>query len=239
MKTTIFLSFFLTFFFPIFLTAQLGQTHPGNAAGVGNLANLEPLSAPAITFDNRYQGVQGSPYFWNDFRTSELIINKKDTLNGVQTRLQLVEPYVEVMVNGRVQGQLSFSTLNTMRVNNPDGTLGVYVTKTIDDKVELMEVLHDGHVKLYQRLRKRMMKADYEGAHSVDKRFDEYVNLFSYYLEDATGNLHKVKLRAKAFTNVMPADKTQIQKYFKQNIIKEPKDVLPLLNEIDKQYSKK
>lgn len=233
MKTTIFLSFVITFFSSSFTKIYGQTTHPGNAAGVNALAQLQPLSAPAMSFDNRYQGVQGSPYFWNDFRNAKLVINQKDTIDGVQARLQLVEPYVEIMVNGRVQGQISFSTLQNMVVNNPNGSLGKYTTKKVDDKVELMEVLHSGKVNFYQRLRKRLMKADYEGAHSVDKRFDEYVDLYALYLEDETGELHKVKLRAKNFISVMPEHKATIQQFFKQNIIKEAQDVLPLLEQID------
>lgn len=226
---TLFSSIFLLQLFT--LMAQ-GPTHPAGGSGKSYLENLAPLSSPAIVFDNRYQGVQGSPYFWNDFRNASIITNKQDTLRGVQVRLQLVEPYIEVMANGKVQGQIGFESIKTITINNPDGSLGRYVTKTIDDQVELLELLHEGEVVFYERLRKRLMKADYEGAHSVDKRFDEFVNLFIYYLEDSTGNLHKIKLRAKAFSSLMPAHKTRIHQYFKKTIIKEPKDIFPLLDEL-------
>ncbi|MFK7935611.1 MAG: hypothetical protein AB8G22_19000 [Saprospiraceae bacterium] len=203
-----------------------------STAGTGTLEYLNPLSAPALSFDNRYSGTHGSPYYHNDFKAATLIINEQDTIQGVEARVQLTVPYVEVKVNGQIRGQVSFKSLRYLKLRHLDGTKDEFVTKEIEEQEELLAVLHDGKVKLYQRLRKRLMKADYGGSHSVDKRYDEYVDLYAYYLEDEKGVLHKVKLRAKDFITVMPSHKSRIKDFFRANIIKTADDVLPLLTKV-------
>ncbi|UOQ76788.1 hypothetical protein MUN84_20145 [Hymenobacter sp. 5516J-16] len=69
---------------------------------------------------------------------------------------------------------------------------------------EYVEVLHEGKYVLLKRYAKVLRKADYQGAYSTDRRYDEIEDKPMYYLRHPNGSVVPVKLTLKAMQSAAP-----------------------------------
>ncbi|GGG41529.1 hypothetical protein GCM10011378_17290 [Hymenobacter glacieicola] len=72
-------------------------------------------------------------------------------------------------------------------------------------RAEYVEVLHEGKHALLKRYAKVLHKADYQGAYSTDRRYDEIEDKPTYYLRRPDGSAVPVKLTLKALQSAAPA----------------------------------
>ncbi len=154
--------------------------------------------------DNRYEGVQGTPYFLNDW-----VIGRIDMMNGQQydkvpikydahnQNLVLrrdtsrdsiiVSPnYVKQFVLRADDGaEWLFRRYPMVKVNDNDLKNGYFI------------VLYEGKTSLLKRVSKTFKKADYKDPYSTNVRYDTYKNDFAYYLLRPDNTLTKVKKMSK------------------------------------------
>lgn len=71
-------------------------------------------------------------------------------------------------------------------------------------RTDYVEVLHEGKYALLKRYGKALRKADYQGAYSTDRRYDEIEDKPTYYLRRPNGSVEPVKLTLKALQNAAP-----------------------------------
>jgi hypothetical protein len=64
---------------------------------------------------------------------------------------------------------------------------------------------------------KKFVEADYKGAYSVDRRYDEYEYTVKYYITGNDGVLSQVQLNRKSLNNLFPGQKEIIDKTLEKN----------------------
>jgi len=61
---------------------------------------------------------------------------------------------------------------------------------------------------------KNFITADYKGAYSADRRYDEYVNDTKYYIKGSEGIFQQVQLNKKSIARAIPGKKDIIERAF-------------------------
>ncbi|MDX1667292.1 MAG: hypothetical protein R3350_08685 [Saprospiraceae bacterium] len=218
-----------------------------NQSNVRDLINLNPTSIGSRGFDNRYEGVKGTPFLFDDFQYADLQIKGKDEfIQKIEININLEEHYLLVRLADGTTGAVSSQNIARVVVEENAGLGREFVVLPptyVDDKVvenpRFYELLHDGDIKFFKLRDKLLEKADYKGAYSTDRRFDEFIEIASYYLGTDQPPFTKVKLKEKAFTQALPGSEQAIERTLKsENLdIKEEKDAVKLLQIIDNRGS--
>ena len=217
---------------PCFLLAQESNGE-GREQQYAALLNISPASAPARSFDNRYRGVQGTPYLHDDYREALIINVRGDSIRGLKARLNLVGPYVEVNALGGIHGKVMYDELQSLAIENLLGQTDYYKIQRVAEDYSLLEILYAGEIKFYRHLKKGFHKADYQGAYSAERPYDQFVDQYSFLVQAGNGELQKVKLKAKSFTKLFPKKKVVIQRFFKENTVEQGEDLVPLIKLLD------
>ena len=79
-----------------------------------------------------------------------------------------------------------------------------------------MEVLYNEKSILYKRYYKEFREADYGGAYSQDRRYDEYHDRQSYYIKTADNELQMIKPNKKSVIEIMKDKSEELEKYIKK-----------------------
>ena len=79
-----------------------------------------------------------------------------------------------------------------------------------------LRVLYNENSILYKRYSKDFKEADYGGAYSQDRRYDEYHDRHAYYLKTGDRELQVLKPRKKSLLELLGDKNGEIEKYLKQ-----------------------
>ncbi len=170
--------------------------------------NLNALAEGGIytnTFDNRYEGVKGSPFLSNAWEKGGLLLISGTFYNNIELKLDVYnnnliyknEKGEEMMLD---KAQIDYFLLITKDgaprkfklIHSPDNPLGIYY-----------EVLYDDKSSFLIRHSKQFVKADYQKAYNANRPYDEFKDETNYYLLKANGDEPlKVKLSKKSALDV-------------------------------------
>lgn len=206
------MTLFIFLFWIIFLQAQQPNTTIALEINMQQLAKLGvSTTAHAIGFDNRYEGVRGSPMIYDAWQTGMIQVSDVSTVpSGVKMNIDGANNQVHVQMKTGVIA-LQNDKFQYVLIETPQGTVKYQVFKKIEllgeGKAEgemLVEVLFDSEkYGLLKDPKVIFKKANYQGAYSADVRYDEYVHSPVYFLR--TGNMHKkIKLRKKTIQKIIP-----------------------------------
>jgi hypothetical protein len=206
-----------------------------------NTVGAENSSTVVRSFDNRYQGMRGSPYLLNHWVQADISYANNKTQTDVPVKYDV---YANQLVMRRPQGD------SVVIVSPVSGFLLKDVTsgknwifsrfkdaKTDDTalKEELLEVLYDGKTALLARYDKMLIKASYQGAYSANRPYDELEDEKNYYLRKPDQTLVKTKLNKKQLLEHLSAS-AELKKWVdtEKLDLKKEGDVVRLLKEWEK-----
>jgi hypothetical protein len=234
------------FFIPAILllcTVNLyGQESKGIKFGITSEQNLRVLVNPSLYsttagFDDRYEGVKGSPRLLDTLVPSTLTIKGQDEPFLVETDIDLVKNTMLFIL--RSSGDLlevSSGYIDEL-VFHKDGKDLVFRTTgglTFDKEVQenkFYQVLRDGTWMFIKIPDREFSEANYTGLYSLDKRYDEYVPADKYYIMDSDSVFHRVQLTRKSLTKLFPDKKELIESNFNEKTTVDPETtVTSLLN---------
>jgi len=175
-------------------------------------------SGNAVTFDNRYQGVKGSPYIFSEWQSGIVFPTKMeaiyiDLLNFDRHSLELCHKKTEdskpLLINKYLidsfQVALSSDTLEFLRVKVPEASDYGY-----------MELVYKGSGKLLLDYGKTFIEADYEQSYSADRRYDEFQDAPAYYIQfEPEGEMHHIKKSKKQTSSLFGPYSQQMMQFFK------------------------
>jgi hypothetical protein len=197
--------FFIFISFLMCLVAQ-AQTSPTGQDAEQNLTNVgtNNLSTVVRLFDNRYQGMRGSPYLLNYWTPADITFANNKTEKDVPIKYDV---HANQLMMRRPQGDSVVivspvvSSFQLKDVNNgKNRVFSRFSDAKTDDsslKEELLEVLHEGKTALLIRYDKTIQKASYQGAYNANRTYDELEDEKSYYLRKADQTFVKTKLNKK------------------------------------------
>jgi hypothetical protein len=178
------------------------------------IAGLAPYSDGAIGFDTRYEGVKGSSRLFDTLLPSFLKVKGEDYYMSIETDFDLI--HNSLLFKHPKSGQLLAVPAEKVVevVIEKDGKELIFRTtegKSFENGVtglKFYQVLKEEPYQFIKMPVKIYVEADYKGAYSSDRRYDEYQTKYRYYIMNS-GTLQQIQLNKKSLLKLFP-DKKEI-----------------------------
>jgi len=186
------------------------------------IISLSPYSDGAVGFDTRYQGIKGSPRLFDSLLTSFLRVKGQDYYIQVEADLDIAGN--SVLFNHPTTHKLTAipSEIVSEIIFKKDEkdllfrtSTGMAFDKTIKVK-RFIQVLKDAPVPFIRMPFKTFREADYKGAYSPDRRYDEFETVIRYYIMGPDNVFHHVTLNKKSLIKLYPDKKNIIDSAFRE-----------------------
>lgn len=182
------------------------------------IAGLAPYTQGGRGFDFRYEGIKGSGRMLDTLLPSFLRLKGQDYYIQIQTDLDLVNnSVIYIHPKTRLLYTISADVVAELIINRDGKELLFRTTKgKVFDKVlseeRFCQVLNDGQYQFIKIPYKTFVEADYKGAYSADRRYDEFVAKNKYYLLGTDLIFHQIQLNKKSLLKLYPDKKNIIIK---------------------------
>lgn len=186
------------------------------------------------TYDLRYEGMQGTPYFIDEWLSGKLVFTNGDA--GKKSHLLKYNTQTKELLMKRPQGdsiivfpnQITAFTINDASKNVSYPFIKVENLKADGGTVPVcfLMVLYKNKSSLLKYVSKNVLKANYQGGYSIDRRYDSYVDNSQYFIRKADNSLVKVKVKKSSVLDALEDKKAEIEAYIK-------KENLSFKNDID------
>ncbi|GGK68061.1 hypothetical protein ACD591_16795 [Rufibacter glacialis] len=212
-------------------TVAVGQT--STPIGTDAQMNLNALATSPATsnvrmFDNRYQGVKGSPYFLEAWvpGTVELKTNntgKSEVFKDLRLKYDVFTNLLFAVLP-QTKDTIQFSTAPVLTFSlelptNPSPLLFTRLkeAKALDPALaeSFFAVVLDsegGKAKLVKRVAKSKIEANFKGAYSSGQAYDELIDETQYYVV-ANGAMRRVKLNRKSVLEALPDQAEKLKSF--------------------------
>ena len=216
---------------------QTGLTAEQNLNAIGNLSRF--ANAGGAGFDNRYEGVKGSPRLFDTLLPSFLNIKGQDFYLELKTNIDIISNSL-IFLNPGTGKLLSISSdiIKEVKINK-DGKEMVFRTssgnKYVKDFKEhrFFQVLKEGQFQFIKMPVKKLIAADYKDVYSADRRYDEYTTYYKYYIMSRDSTFQQIQLNKKSLINMFPDKKDLINNTLEAKTYGNSEDmVLDILNKL-------
>ncbi|MDW7694503.1 hypothetical protein R9C00_07110 [Flammeovirgaceae bacterium SG7u.111] len=200
----------------------IAQTNTLDAqTNLNQIGTLTPNTVGALGFDNRYEGVKGSPFLFEEWIPCEIYLENgteykeglKLNYNAENDEIHLLSPNKTVRILYSTQIKKFVATGNSgaaLFVRFKPTELGLKEGREL-----FCEVLYDGETKLVKKTNVIYKKANYEGAYAQGKTYDEYQKTDKLYIKTKNG-YEKIGLSKGAVMKLFPEKKSELKGYFKK-----------------------
>lgn len=176
------------------------------------------------TFDERYEGVKGSPFLLNEFMPGVLIHTSGQSYENLHIRYNVFKQEVEYKNIGSsknlvIDAQDVRLIILKDRLSKQDFIFGkreIILQKGRAPQSQHFITLHDQGSTLLVQLEKTFVKADYKGAYSSDKKYDEYRTDFAYFLRPKNqDDFIRVRLSNTSLLKALTDQKSALKDFVK------------------------
>ncbi len=186
------------------------------------IANLGPNTVGGIGFDNRYEGVKGTPRLFDTLVASYLLVKGQEKYIQFNSDLDIVKNTLLFAhpSTGKLMEIPSDDVIELIVMK--DGKELVFkTTKGINFKKNIAEnkfylVLKEGPNQFIRIPEKNFVEADYKAAYSADRRYDEFKPVSRYFIEDSNNVFQQIQLNRKSLLKMFPEKKELINKEFQE-----------------------
>ncbi len=217
----------LLLFLTILVTAQTPSNNQGfdPEQNLRALGNLTPLSSGALGFDNRYQGVKGSPFLFSDFEYGSIQFTKQDTFSTpFKINVDLIKNTLLVQLSNGSLGEVTANNVKALQFKTlPDQPSKwiVLSEKEVEGinsvRLKFYGNLHNGQYRLFKSITKTFKKANYQGAYNSGNTYDEFLTEENYWLSAPGKPFEKIKLKKKEIEKVLSDKAAKVQQIVQQN----------------------
>ncbi|MCB0607669.1 MAG: hypothetical protein H6562_08630 [Lewinellaceae bacterium] len=219
-----YLSLCIIFLFTSPAFAQLGKNAAENEMNLRQLMELNGFSPGARGFDHRYQGVKGTPFLKQDYLKGTLVINEPGAEPiDAQMNLDLSQHKIELLLPNGLSGNLAASRVSSIQLFDQADTLHFIslpagtVNEPGDDYKLYQVLFRSSRYTLLKRTDVYLEKANYQGAYSPDRRYDEFKPQTKYFLGQPEA-YQVIRLRAKKVLSALKReDAGKAEKWLKEN----------------------
>ncbi len=213
------------------------------SSGLDNQVNIDAVSGAnnskvARTFDNRYEGVKGTPYLHGKWTKGTVKYKDGSFSKGSfkvdaygNNLLALLSSGDSVIMLPNIIEEVKLTTDNgntqtfRMFLLNPKQPVGSYAA-----------VVYDGNTKLILNTKKNLVKADFKGGYSSGQTYDEFTSTAAYFIQPGDGQPVKVnKLNKKNVLSALTRNQEQVKSYVAEQKLdlQNEADVIRLLTYYD------
>ena len=212
----------------------------GAKVGMTSEQNLQALTNPSLYstitgFDDRYQGVRGSPRMLDTLLLSTVKLKGEPEQFEVKIDIDVVRnTMLFVLSSSGDLLEVASSWIEELIIHDGERDLLFRTTDGLKFDRELRgnrfyQVLSEAPHLFIKIPDREFLEASYTGLYSPDKRYDEYVPSDKYYLMGSDSILHRVQLNKKSLSRLFPSWSKQITSIFKKNLKDPEHQVISLL----------
>ncbi|WP_242928137.1 hypothetical protein [Pontibacter vulgaris] len=222
----------LTSLFILAAPVCFAQQQNNIPTGLNAQQNLNELASDRIgglvrTYDNRYSGIKGTPFFLENWGKASLVLNGKTKYDNVVLKYNV---YDNTILYRKPDGSVLELNTNNLDYFILQDSLGLknYMFKrtpelaAIDKKAgtQFNAILYEGSkYKLLLNPSKSLLKADYKGGYSANRTHDELLTENAYYIVKSDKTAQKVKLNKKNLLKVLANEQQKVQAYLEKEKI--------------------
>ncbi|WP_162053884.1 hypothetical protein [Pontibacter pamirensis] len=215
----------LTLLLPFAFVAHLTIAQSNVPVGLDaerNLAEIGSNNTGAIirTYDNRYEGVKGTPFFNEEWKKSTVTTGNKLIAN-MEIKYNAYENNILYRNTKGEQFVLEPNKIESFVIED-NKTMQEYIFRRLPSLAKLnpkfanqfVLMLHDGNsTQLVMVPEKKLIKADFKGGYNAGKKYDELVDAQTFYLIGPNNKVEKVKLNKKSLLKALPNKQEKVQEY--------------------------
>jgi hypothetical protein len=182
------------------------------------ISNLGPYSVGGVGFDNRYEGIKGSPRMLDTLLPSFLKIRGQDSYIQLLADIDLVKNTL-IYIHPTTKKLLAIPPDIISEIiivkEGKELLFRTTVGKVFEKEMKpqrFCQVLNDGQYQFIKIPIKIFVEADYKNAYSADRRYDEYQSNNKYYLLSTNNIFHQIQLNKKSVIKLYPDKKALIEK---------------------------
>ena len=180
------------------------------------IGNLSPYSPGGVGFDTRYQGIKGSPRMLDTLLPSFLKLGGREDYFELLADLDLVSnSLIYAHPKTKKMFAVPLDVISEVIINK-DGNEMVFrstIGKKFDKEIKeqkFYQILKDGEYQFIKIPLKTFVQANYKGAYSADRRYDEFQPEARYYLMNSEGVFCQIQLNKKSVAKIYPEKKKVI-----------------------------
>ena len=188
-------------------------------------------------FDNRYAGVQGTPFYFDTWVEGSIVTEKNQQIDNVQLKYNVYED--ELIINKK-SGQFylpksqikSFVLLKKENVH-----FARFYHPKNHDAYQFYRMIFNGTISIIEHVKVVFEKANFEGGYSNDKRYDEFKKYsVLYYLNQESKIPIKLKTTANGFSKIFQNHNDEVKKYISANgySCKNERDLVAIMSYYEK-----
>jgi hypothetical protein len=201
------------------------------------IRDLTPYSTGAMGFDTRYQGIKGSPRLFDTLLPSFLNVKGQDYYLQLRTDIDLVQNTL-LFIHPKTGKMLALpSDMVNEVVIKSDGkemvfrtTKGKSFEKDINEQ-KFFQVLNEGAFPFIKVPFITFTEANYKGAYSPDRRYDEYETKYRYNIFGPDDIFHEVQLNRKSLIRLFPDKKEIIDNVIRSKTYKNDEEMVIVILE--------
>jgi len=192
-------------------------------------------------FNSGYEGVQGSPLWYENWSSGVIVMINNDSLN-YELNYDAFEDQLIVQSQSTGEPMIPFQqTIKYFNLRDSIGAFHLWVNTHPDDIDEdrnrkgYFEVLYNGDLKLLVKHKKYFVEADFEGAYNSGKRYDEFKREGKkYYILKSDNSFLELKKGKKGVLRSLEDDGT-LDQYLKKNKLdlRKEEDLIELIRVMD------
>ena len=202
--------------------------------GVNDLLNPSPHIMSERKGGAAY-GTEGSPMILDEYTKGNIYYSNKSKTSAILINYDCYNNRV-FYSDGTNEYVLPSKEIDFLEFTLNDQSL-VFKHIFLEDLKQslFVQVLYNNQSILYKRHYRQFLKADYDRAYGSDRRYDEYKNLYKYYISLDGVNSISFKPRKKDLLNIMNEHRNDIEAYLKaeKNNLKSDTDLVKLVKYYD------
>lgn len=191
-------------------------------------------SGVLMTFDERYQGIRGTPFYGDRWFRGEIVLKDGNRFTDRIIRLDTWKQEVDYAGNKTEAIRLAKSAVDHIYLWEQGIKKKFLIIRTENDPLgSFYEVLAEGNMSFLALHRKSFIEADYKDPYSANRPYDEFKPGKEYYFY-GKGNIEplRLKIRKKKVLEALdPKHSNSINDFLrdKNNSLKTEEEVIQLI----------
>jgi len=157
------------------------------------------------TYDGRYEGVRGHPYFLEEWTPGNVLLENEREYRNVKLKYNVYQDQLIGLQHDKFAIMLPKDQVRAFTMLKQDSSQTANFVKARHLEVDLskvppeqyVQVLYEGKLKLYAVNRKLLDEADYRGAYNTGRRYDLFGELDAVFYLSGPWGTSKLKRRNK------------------------------------------
>jgi hypothetical protein len=197
----------------------------GNDAqqNLDNIGNISGDKGIVRIFDNRYEGVVGSPFYTEKWLEGTIVLENNRTIEDVKLKYNMYEDELIMLQPKTGSVYVDRDKVHSFILLNDAGETSLfkkYQHPGQPEQSQYFRALYQGKMSLWEHTKVIFEKANFQGGYSIDKKYDEfkqYPELF--YISGNMSFPAKLKTGTQAFVKIFPDHQDQVREFIKHNML--------------------